>query len=377
MTKKKQSRRTKSVSVGSILLTVLIAVGLLVLDQLGVIDLGLLGDGTTPVAEKPTPVVEKPGQAWYQVYFTSPRYPDKEEYHVGGLDERLAAAIDGAQKSVDVAAYELDLTSVADALIAAHKRGVQVRLVTDTDNVDEQAVRNVKKAGIPVVEDDRGAIMHNKFVVIDGAAVWTGSWNLTENGTYRNNNNAVALQSAYLAENYTAEFEEMFKDHAFGPTSPANTPHPQLTIGGVEVENYFAPEDEVADKLIPLLEGAQSSVRFMAFSFTHDGIAQAMSDRAKSGVAVQGVFEERGSDTEYSEYDKLKKVKGVEVRLDGNPYVMHHKVIVIDDEIVVLGSYNFSASADEQNDENVLVVYSADLAAHYLAEFQRVWAQAE
>lgn len=323
------------------------------------------------------PVVEEPGGVWYQLYFTSPRYPDEDQYHTGGLDERLAAAIDQAQKSVDVAAYDFDLTRVAEALIAAHQRGVNVRLVTDTDNVDERAVRSVQRAGIPVVDDDRGAIMHDKFVVIDGSAVWTGSWNLTENGTYRNNNNAVALQSLRLAENYAAEFEEMFDDRAFGPGSPANTPYPKLKIGGVAVENYFAPEDEVAEKLVSLLEGAQSNIRFMAYSFTHDGIGKAMRDRARAGVTVQGVFEGRSADNQYSEYGKLKEVRGVEVRQDGNPYIMHHKVIIIDDETVVLGSYNLSASADERNDENVLVVHSAEFAAHYLSEFQRVWADAK
>jgi phosphatidylserine/phosphatidylglycerophosphate/cardiolipin synthase-like enzyme len=362
----KQSKRN---SLGSTLLVLAAIAGLVALDWLGVVDLNLL-DGSGPV-------VEEPGGAWYQVYFTSPRYPDEEQNHAGGLDQRLAAAIDGAEQSVDVAAYDLDLLSVADALIAAHEEKVRVRVVVDTDNVDLQAVRNLKKAGIPVVDDDRGAIMHNKFLIIDGATVWTGSWNLTDNGTYRNNNNVVELRSVRLAENYTAEFEEMFRGGDFGPTSPADTPHPRLRIGGVTVENYFAPEDEVVEKLVPLLEGAQSSIRFMAYSFTHDAIGQAMRDRAAAGVAVQGVFEDRQAGNDYSEYNRLSRVDGVEVRLDGNPYIMHHKVIVIDDETVILGSFNFSASADEKNDENVLVIHSADFAAHYLAEFRRVWADAQ
>ena len=123
----------------------------------------------------PGPIIEEPGDEWYQVYFTVPRYPDKDEYHTGGLDERLAAAIERAENSVEVAAYDFDLTSVANALIAAKKRRVRVRVVTDTDNIDERAVRNMKKAGIPVVDDNRGAIMHNKFAIIDGSTVWTGS----------------------------------------------------------------------------------------------------------------------------------------------------------------------------------------------------------
>ncbi len=323
------------------------------------------------------PVIEEPGGVWYQVYFTAPRYPDEDKHHTGGLDERLAEAIDEAQKSVDVAAYEFNLTRVAEALIAAHQGGVHVRLVTDTDNVDESAVLSLRQAGIAVVDDDRGGLMHNKFVVIDESVVWTGSWNLTDNGTYRNNNNAVMLRSVRLAENYAAEFEEMFSDRAFGPDSPSDTPHPKLKISGVAMENYFAPEDEVAEKLISLLEGAQSSIRFMAYSFTDDDIAQTMRNRAKAGVVVQGVFETRGADSEYSEYGKLKKVAGVEVRRDGNPYIMHHKVIIIDDQTVVLGSYNLSASADERNDENVLIVHSAEFATPYLNEFQRVWNDAE
>lgn len=359
---RKRGRWTKPALLGTVLLFMVVSCNPLNLDFL---------DGRSK------PIVEEPGSAWYQVYFTSPRYPDKNKYHTGGLDERLAAAIDEAQKSVDVAAYDFDLIPVAEALIAAHQRGVQVRLVTDTDNVDERAVRSVRRAGIPVVDDDRGGIMHDKFIVIDGSVVWTGSWNLTENGTYRNNNNVVVLRSTGLAENYIAEFEEMFEDTAFGPSSPAATPHPKLKISGVAVENYFAPEDEVADKLVSLLENAQSNIRFMYYSYTHDDIAEAMRNRALAGVSVQGVFEGRNAGSQYSEYDKLKGVRGVGVRQDGNPYIMHHKVIIIDDETVVLGSYNLSASADERNDENVLVVHSAEFAAHYLAEFQRVWADAE
>jgi phosphatidylserine/phosphatidylglycerophosphate/cardiolipin synthase-like enzyme len=61
---------------------------------------------------------------------------------------------------------------------------------------------------------------------------------------------------------------------------------------------------------------------------------------------------------------------------DGNPYILHHKVIIIDEETVVLGSFNFSANADESNDENVLIIDYAPIAQEYTAEFQRVYQQA-
>jgi phosphatidylserine/phosphatidylglycerophosphate/cardiolipin synthase-like enzyme len=284
---------------------------------------------------------------------------------------------------VDVAAYDFDLESVGDALVAAQERGVRVRFVTDSDNVDERAVRQLIRAGIPVVEDDRGALMHNKFVMMDGEVVWTGSWNLTENGTYRNNNNAVRIVSTALAENYTAEFEEMFVDREFGPTSPSDTPHPELMVtyldtgGSVQMENYFAPEDEVLDRILELVAGAEESIRFMAFSFTDDKLGEAMKQQSKAGIEVQGVFEERGSDTEYSEYGRMRRARPpLDVLTDGNPYILHHKVIILDDKLVILGSFNFSENANESNDENVLIIYDADVAALYRAEFERMYQQA-
>jgi phosphatidylserine/phosphatidylglycerophosphate/cardiolipin synthase-like enzyme len=228
--------------------------------------------------------------------------------------------------------------------------------------------------------------MHDKFVVIDGQWVWTGSWNMTENGAYRNNNNAVLIGSTALAENYTAEFEEMFAGQ-FGPTSPASTPNPHIAItvetgdgeGGqerqVEVENYFAPEDEVAAQIIAQIAGAQSRIRFMAFTFTSDEIAEAMLEQARAGVVVQGVMEERNAGREYSEYERLR-AEVHDVLPDGNPYIMHHKVIIIDDTTVILGSYNFTANAEENNDENLLIIHDPEVAALFVAEFGRVYEQA-
>lgn len=360
------------------LLLALFIVVLYGLQATGVLDLGLF-DLTEPA---PTQAVVPGNEDWIQVYFTQPKYPDQESDHHGGLDEILAADIDRAQTSVDVAAYDFDLDRVAEALVAAHERGVKVRFVTDTDNVDLRQVRQLDRAGIPVVEDDRGAIMHDKFVVIDGQVVWTGSWNLTDNGTYRNNNNAVRIVAPALAENYTTEFEEMFLDKAFGPTSPANTPHPQVRVevqgdGTVLLENYFAPEDHVADKILDLVGKADTSIRFLAYSFTDDRLGDLLKDKKKAGLEIQGVFEERGSDTEYSEYGRLRRARpSLDVLTDGNPYVMHHKVFILDDEIVILGSFNFTANADEANDENIVVVHSPEVAALYRAEFERIYAQA-
>ncbi len=332
-------------------------------------------------------VTETVSGDWIRVYFTSPRYPDDAAYHHGGLDEELAAVIEQAESSVDVAAYDLDLERVTDALIAAHHSGVRVRVVVESDNADEQSVTNLQRANIIVVEDERDiGLMHDKFVVIDAQWVWSGSWNLTHNGTYRNNNNAVLIASPSLAENYIAEFEEMFTGQ-FGPASPANTPNPHVVITievgegeakqerQIEVENYFAPEDRVAAEIIEELEQAQDRIRFMAFVFTSDEIADAMLARAQAGVVVQGVVESRNAEREYGEYERLRAAVH-DVLQDGNPYTMHHKVIIVDDATVILGSYNFTASAETRNDENLLIIHDPEVAALFVAEFGRVYEQA-
>jgi phosphatidylserine/phosphatidylglycerophosphate/cardiolipin synthase-like enzyme len=175
---------------------------------------------------------------------------------------------------------------------------------------------------------------------------------------------------------YEREFAEMFVDGQFGPRSPSTVELQSTTVNGTPIEVLFAAEDEVISKLVPLVDSAQQSIRFMAFSFTHDDLGAAVLERAKAGVDVSGIFEKRGSETEYSELSNLY-CAGLPVRQDGNKGTFHHKVFVIDDEILVTGSLNFSNNADESNDENVIIIRNREIAAEYLQEFERRWAEAE
>ena len=329
---------------------------------------GLFSEESTPVESEQAGAI--------RVYFTAPRYPDAAAYHSGGIDAELAAAIDGAQTSVDVAAFELDLVRVVEALMRASGRGVRVRLVTDSDYADEYGPTALQKVNLPVVFDDRDPFMHNKFVVIDGAEVWSGSLNFTDNGAYRNNNNVVVIQSRKLAENYTVEFEEMFMDQQFGVSSPDDTPYPRLDLDGTLVENVFESEGQVRDRIIELIRGAEESVYFMAFVLTDDEIAKALIDRQRAGVQVRGVLEARNVNSPGSDFGALVKAK-VDVLGDGNPYALHHKVIMIDESVVVTGSYNFSRSAADKNDENILIIHNPAVTAQYVAEFEQVYIRAK
>ena len=331
----------------------------------------------------PGPPPETGGSSdWWEVYFTNPQADPNVDNLTGTVAEKLIENINAAQSTIHIASFEFDLPQVADALIAAQERGVTVRWVTDDEHgieADEddglELFPKLEDAGIRVKDDGREALMHNKFWIFDRQWVWTGSTNITENGVFRNNNNVILMKSPRVAEMYEREFAEMWDDDAFGATSPSDVAKQQTTVNGTPVLVLFGPEDDVAEKLTTLLDAAQQSIRFMAFSFTHDDMGDAILRRAKVNVDVKGIFEARGSETEFSELPKLF-CAGLQVRQDGNPRILHHKTIIIDEQIVVTGSFNFSNNADRSNDENLVIMTSADLATHYLQEFDRRWAEA-
>ena len=317
---------------------------------------------------------------WWEVYFADPLNINNPENWQNSIEARLIDKINAAQTSIHIASFEFDLTPVAEALVAAKQRGVDVRWVTDDEHgleADEEPGHGqfalLEEAGIEVKDDARSALMHNKFWIFDREWVWTGSTNITVNGIFKQNNNVVAIRSTRLAEIYELEFVEMWNGE-FGPRSPSTVDQQSVTVNNTPVSVLFASEDGVIGRIIPYVENARSNVRFMAFSFTDYPLAKAMIDRAAAGVNVAGVFEKVGSETEFAELRTLH-CAGVPVRQDGNPSFLHHKLIVVDEHIVITGSLNYSTSAEESNDENVIIIDNPEIAALYIREFERVWAQ--
>jgi phosphatidylserine/phosphatidylglycerophosphate/cardiolipin synthase-like enzyme len=317
-----------------------------------------------------------------KVFFTTPglEYPDRlDRRPAAPLLQAVVADIDAARSSVDLASFDFDVVEVTDALLRAKKRGVAVRLVVDSENlgtpeVSEQAGR-LQRVGIPVQFDHREPFMHDKFVVIDGAIAWTGSWNVTTNDTWRNNNNMLRFVSRQLAADYTHEFEQMFAG-SFGTGKRSATPHPQVRLGKTRVAVYFSPQDGVAKYVLARLAAARRSIHFMTFSYTAAPIADAMIAKREAGLLVRGVFERQNASGTGAKFQQLR-AGGVDVLEDGNCYILHHKVIVIDARTVITGSYNFTGSAERDNDENLVIIDDPNLARAYLDEFARVYAQAE
>lgn len=319
--------------------------------------------------------------AWYTVYFTKPLYPENKADRVGGVDAAIVADFDRAQKTIDAAVFDIRLPSLVDALTRAAQRGVQVRVVTDyaankdaTDFTD--AIAALESAGVHVVKDHRSALMHNKFAVLDGRLLWTGSMNYTPNGVYRNNNNMLRLDNAALIENYIQIFERLFQLRAQEAPSKI-IPNPRVTLdNGIVIENYFSPNGGAQKAILDRLKAATKSIRVIAFTFTDTTMANVLKAKHKEGLNVQALFETRNNSAIGAEYETLKRA-GIDILADGNCYTLHDKVIVIDDKTVITGSYNFTSAANKTNDENILIIDDPALAKNYLAEFKRLYAQAQ
>lgn len=298
--------------------------------------------------------------AFWEIYFTSQCQPEF----------RLAELIRGAKREIHMACYDLDNPEVINALVA--RRGeVEIMIITETDNSGSWGVSRLRDAGIPVKTDNRNPLMHNKFVVIDDSVVWTGSYNLTERGSSLNYDNAIVLFSPAIAANYEAEFSEM-QEGRFGAVSPRNTDC-CFIVDGVEIENYFAPEDGIAGHIISEISMAEKEIRFMVYSFTDKNISGAMINKHKEGLSVEGILNSSQLKDDNSAWSLLKS-EGIPVYFSKGR-TLHHKVIIIDSAVVITGSYNFTKSANTKNDENILIIRSPEIARAYLEEYQRVKAK--
>jgi phosphatidylserine/phosphatidylglycerophosphate/cardiolipin synthase-like enzyme len=269
--------------------------------------------------------------------------------------KHLVALINSSEQSVHCAFYDLKLKEVISAL-SSKSHYADVKIVLEADRYKGQV------RGPAVKLDNKSRNMHNKFCVIDNRVVWTGSFNPTTQAA--NNNNVVLLYSKYLAENYEEEFIELWS----GQSRKAK--HPIIYLNGRKIENYFCPEDDCALHIIDAINNAKSSIYFMVFSFTHDDIADAI--LFNENAEIRGIFEKSQAASKYSQYKRLSDF-GLDVKLDKNKHLMHHKVFIIDNETVITGSFNPTESGDSRNKENLLIIHDKGVAEKYLQEFERRW----
>lgn len=288
-------------------------------------------------------------------------------YYDGGVDRLIIQDINNSKSSLYMAMYDLTNKDIVQALIDAKDRGVELKVVTDNDTIDEEGYQDLIAAGVDVQTDtNRYALMHNKFLVIDKNTTWSGSGNYTVYAFYRNYENFIRIEDSQVALFYIKDFNKIYNH-----TSEVIT---YKEFGDLEV--YFSPDSDFEEKIIELINNSQSSIKFLAFAFTNDKIADALIAAKNRGVEIQGVFDEEQDEfQDGSDYDRLLN-EGIDVKLDGSSYKLHDKVFIFDKKIVITGSYNFTVQANEENFENSIVIYNADIAAKYLSNFTTIYQEA-
>jgi phosphatidylserine/phosphatidylglycerophosphate/cardiolipin synthase-like enzyme len=230
-------------------------------------------------------------------------------------------------------------------------------------------------------------LMHHKFIVRDRAFVWTGSLNMTDDAFTLMENNVVQIDSAQVAAYYAEDFEQLWEKENFENTGDIKTVSMPLSYAGrpAAVRVMFSPGTGVAidDEVAGRVRDAQRRVRICSLLINSGTLIGALQSLLGAGrVKVDGIYDRTQMTDVYRQWREVPqnhwKVPALQeviaqaglVGKDSTPYsptgrhdFMHNKILVIDDTVVT-GSYNFSRSA-QLNAENILFIESAALAEEY------------
>jgi phosphatidylserine/phosphatidylglycerophosphate/cardiolipin synthase-like enzyme len=136
-----------------------------------------------------------------------------------------------------------------------------------------------------------------------------------------------------------------------------------------QIEVYFSPKGGCTEAAVRELDAAKTSVLVQAYSFTSAPIAKALVNAHKRGAKIEVILDKSQRTEKYSEADFLHNM-GIPVTIDAKHAIAHNKIIVVDDAVVITGSFNFTRAAEESNAENLLVIHDKALAAKYTGNWR-------
>ena len=324
-----------------------------------------------------------------KVYFTkpvnSPITSILPGITVSNMDDTIVSYIDKAVTTLDIAVYDNGSSKIVTAINNAYYRGVIVRYISTAITLNTALIG--LDWHIPVLKRLGTDVMHNKFVIINASSttnsyLLTGSMNYTSSNMFDDYNNFVIIQDKALAQAYTTEFEEMWGGSSsnfnlissrFGAQKMDNTPH-SFNINGTNVELYFSPSDATSNHINDALLSCNHTAKFAMFTFIDNTLGNTMINLHNAGKEVNGIIE--NINFIGSEYQALK-ASGIDVLAhDMIPNSFHHKYAVVDasnadsDPLVITGSHNWTNSAENNNDENTLIIHDQYVASQYSDEFQ-------
>ena len=318
------------------------------------------------------------------------------------LDAVIREFIDGAQQSVLVAVQELDSRPLTEAILAAARRDrvpataramkVRVRVILEGDYLTEatpvadpfvaggalegnrELHAALLRAGVDVITALNPKLFHQKFVVRDAgtdtAAVLTGSANFTRTDTGTNPpghpeqagnnlNHVLVLHGKAITAQYLAEFERL-RAGTFGDLHERVEARPkEIRIGSVRVKPLFAPRHGPEMEIMKQMIKARERVDFAMFTFAQSsGIDDTMARLVGDGLVIRGVLD-RGQGAQKWAATKPLAAAGVELHTNKpgtGVRKVHHKLMVIDDQLIIAGSFNYTGPATTLNDENIVVI---------------------
>ena len=133
---------------------------------------------------------------------------------------------------------------------------------------------------------------------------------------------------------------------------------------------FFSPKGGAQSAIVEQIQNAKSSIYVQAYSFTNKSIIEALVRAQKRGVNVIAILDKSNLSDRYSAADLIDHF-GVGTLIDDKHKIAHNKVMIIDQEIVITGSFNFSKAAEEDNAENLLVLRSSQLADVYYQNWEK------
>jgi phosphatidylserine/phosphatidylglycerophosphate/cardiolipin synthase-like enzyme len=273
-----------------------------------------------------------------------------------------------------LAFFNVRLNEVRDLLVAKDQAGLDVHVVLDSKQQDlpyNTMAAELRQAGVTVTEVDNtsaaDATMHNKFTVIDGRRVLTGSANYSTTALNISDEDLVTFDDAALAGRFELEFSELVAG-----TDVASVPYPS----GARLEAWMGPEDGLYDHVVAALDGAQTSALCAMFTMNTAVLVQALIDAHDRGVTVVVVLDADQATDAGADADETLIAAGVPVILadnTGSAYAeMHSKFLVVDHQLVLMGSYNWTNLGSYFNDESILRIDDAHLASRVEGKFAQL-----
>ena len=327
-----------------------------------------------------------------ELYFVNPvnkKHPVNKS--INDVSKSLEALINNAEFSIDIAAYGFaGQDKIINALRRAKARGVIIRGVVDDYGTSlypdtEKIVKEFSfktDVFVPIAQrqfDEKftrsqSALMHNKFVIVDGKYIWTGSTNITDSCMTLNANNSAVIYSQDLAQIYEKEFSQMFEDNKFHVLKDVVPNKTNIQIKpDTEISVLFSPMDRAISKgVLPLINKSGKSIYISMFYLTNYWITDALIDAHNRGVDIKIISDATLTKEPKAQIFKLREA-GIPVKIENWNGKMHQKSAVFDEEYTIIASTNWTGASEYANDENMLIIKNKDIAKKQTKEFFRLW----